>query len=849
MAIIVRLFLKLVSTLAGAFVVFGAGAVGYFMCDQPDAWRSLDGWATVRWFDYFYSTAQHFALAHGECETGDDYAIVLLYISKVLAAVLLGSAVIRFLFTPSWQKVRLWTQARFKSRERHILIGYGALNQEVARERLEKGVPLTIVARMFDEGARDFAAQHEIILVERDVRDREALKGLYLGHAQRVIIALGDDTLTMETAQQVSQILKARRKRPRPEDVVFAHFTNSEVLRQLQLTSSNGFKLDRGFTGFAIREETARYLFARTWLAERATRAPCPPGEDKPRLHVVVVGAGDLGMAMVREAVLHGCSAELGPPKVTVVDRKKEGGKERFHALMPHLQDGTIPPEDAPCIDFVCCDAEDLDHSKIRGNVPVTAWIICCTDDATNLALAMRLEGEMRAGRRPPAPIYPRLWQGNVRDAVKQSIGQEDPWHLVAPFGGMQDVVPKLSFLDRKWMKLAKSIHELYTETQEKTYEDSPLGAIFAEHGPPPWAEGMGPAPHNKALQDDYARRFRDQAKRFTGDWGDLDDAAKLSSLSSAYQAPLRLWELGFDWKHRYRGDLPELSQEKIGEILGPAVTSYKLQEEGAEEIVNAVNESLEPGKTLGNVCAAEHRRFMVERAMNGWSASNYPPKDGAPARSNALKLHKDFRTYDDLFQSAKTDAVKAEAAAKAAKEAAGTASSEEERTDQEGKRAKSQEALDQNLRLLDAATLRGIMTALSRTRGREAYHMPNNTPRVFGMMDAPEFSETDRSLVVTIPDMQNATRADWIAFRAMGCNLRKSINDTHAYSLRLVPATPEVWTLRGIRTEMNKLRDKCAKHRVQLLVDHDDGAELRTRMERPKFQRPCKDGQEADKT
>jgi len=41
---------------------------------------------------------------------------------------------------------------------RNVLIGYGALNKEVAREIKKRGEPMAVVIREFDGAARGFAA-------------------------------------------------------------------------------------------------------------------------------------------------------------------------------------------------------------------------------------------------------------------------------------------------------------------------------------------------------------------------------------------------------------------------------------------------------------------------------------------------------------------------------------------------------------------------------------------------------------------------------------------------------------------------------------------------------------------
>lgn len=780
-------------------LVLTTGYYGYSICDpQGNFWHTL------------YRSVQHFALtSEMGCVPGDSAGAAAysaaINVSRFGAAFLLIFAAVRLLSSSMWTYFRLWTQSLNLFRDRHVLIGYGAVNQEIARERAGKGCRLTIVARSFDDAAKAFAAKYRIVLVDRDIRDEHSLQGLFLHRAQRVIIAAGDDSLTMETAQIVSSILKAKQPGVRTKDIVFAHFTNAEVHRQLQLTSDAGIKAERGYQGFAVREETARYFFARTWLPERAVRALPAPGQAKPQLHVVIVGAGDLGMAMTREAVIHGCSAQLGRPKVTIVDRDRSGGKDRFEAVMPHLFDGTVPDEDCPDIEFVQCLAEDLCQEDLKDGVPITAWILCCTDDATNLALAMRLESEMRRGLRPPAPVYPRVWQSNVRDGGRQRIGQEDPWHLVAPFGGMQDVIPTLSILDETWMDIAKSIHAHYDATVQENLQKSGLSAALREYGPPPWPEGEGPPEPERSR---LAAEWRNERQRFRGAWADLTDDAKLSNQDAAYQAALRLWELGFDWKTRHRGGLPTLGHAAIDRIFAP------------ERLAD-----LGPETSLGAACAAEHRRWMVERAMRGWSAVK--PGD---QRRNAMKLHVDFRPYAELYDAARHP-------------------TEPETLTDRQKAANAQR--------LDAASLRGIVAALEQVEQgypARSVALPASVP----LLEIPRMPDNDAVMVIDVtapppfdtpagaggPEAEALakTRAKDYAQRALASvasleswarpNIDAPSQD-HAFAIHLRERSEGAFASPLHKEAFEKLLEICHSYDVALSVEHTDLTQARAAVAR----------------
>lgn|GEM_PF-3599417 len=771
-----------------------------------------------------YRALQHFALAI-DPSCGEYQGLSALNISRFLAATLLAFAVIRLLFSKAWSVIKLQSQALWPRGERYVLIGYGAVNQEIARDRAAKGAKLTIVDRGFDGAARDFAATHRVVLLEKDVRDERALRGLHLQRAEKVIIACGEDSLTQEIAQAVSAIIRQKHRNASkgpPEHRVFAHFMNSEVHRQLQLTSDAGLKLERKFTGFSIREETARHFFSCTWLAERAARQ-VPVGSDlRPRLHVAILGAGDLGTAMVREAAVHGCCARLGPPLITVMDRDRESAKARIRAAMPRLFDTTIPKENRPEIRFIQTEADAIGGEEPAApsddgasedaaagaekrvalpgtqptDTPVTGWVICCTEDDTNLATAMRLEGEMQRGLRPPAPIYPRIWQANVRGGASQPIGQEDAWHLVAPFGGMQDVIPALTFLNKEWTTLARSIHQRYLETLDENFRYKGLPDWKKTYGEPPWAEGEGPEdPERRAkLTDEIAL----ERQRYTDDWDTLDDEARLSNMASAQQAALRLWELGFDWQGRYDGRLPS--------VTGP-MTVRLFSDEAYRDLGRHTR--------LGAVCDAEHRRWMVERALRGWGAA-------VPgARSNRLRLHPDFRTYDTLYSGAKSYLDD---------HGAPPSPSEED-----GRR-------DWSLRMLDAASVRGIMEALPRTGApstdatRTPAARPAGTEREVRLDAMPTLYKSTYRLAVTIPSLGSGSDAGRLEQLEKGLReLKGWMEHESSFTIRVLPGSPEAWGEKTLRQRiLEPLHAAARAADVTLLVEHANAAERRAAIARP---------------
>jgi hypothetical protein len=744
----------------GVFLVLAVGIWGYRKC-LPD----------LSWFDAAYHALQFFAL--GETHCGPPTPVALQF-ARFLAALLIFLAVIRLVFVPLWSRLRVWVQAMVWGSQRNVLIGYGALNEEVAREFAKRGEPLTIVAREFDGAARGFAATARAVLLERDLRNAGAMDGLFLARAQRIVIACGDDSLTLELAQMISDQYgrrKAERESawyskvpvlsrvffpvyPPPEEVIHAHFTSTELHHQLQRSRDLGLRRHRRFAVFSIRDETARFLFARAWLVEKARDM------GQARLHVVVVGGGDLGLSVTREAVHHGCSAGLEPPMVTVVDCDLEAAKGRFCAAIPHLFDETIPAVDRPIIRFRACRAEAMKTETAQDVGTVTAWVICCPEDATNLTLGMQLEIAMQKGEIPPAPIYARQWQGGVHKDHILGLGQADPLHLMVPFGNMPDVVPTLPFLDPQPLQLAKGINAQYQTTKKEMDKKSRFADLLDRYGEPPWGPDEGPPDHD--LRQQIETVYDLDQKRFAGAWDDLSQEEKLSNLAPAQQAALRLWELGFEWPERHAGKLPKVQDPYIAAKVGFAAVQNPDQ--------NAV---------LVQVAAAEHRRWMVERALRGWSVAK------ETQRSNSLRLHPNFQTFCAL-------------------------PAEEAR-----------HGID--LREFDVSTLRGILKTLSHNDTGIVARLPEQALPASLVQDVE--IEAEGRLTLTLPQ-----KPDPEALARGVVQVVKWMGSDRSCSIRLLPETPiaHVDLTDDTRKQLAILHEAALANGIHIWLQMPDARNLR---------------------
>jgi hypothetical protein len=378
----------------------------------------------------------------------------------------------------------------------------------------------------------------------------------------------------------------------------------------------------------------------------------------------------------------------------------------------------------------------------------------------------MQLEIAMQKGEIPPAPIYARQWQGSVHKHQTVGLGQGDPLHLMAPFGSMPDVVPTLPFLDQQLLELAKGINSQYQTTKKEMAENSRFTDLLTRYGEPPWGPDEGPPDPEQRQQIETAYDL--DRKRFVGEWDDLSQEEKLSNLAPAQQAALRLWELGFEWPERHAGKLPKVQDPYIAAKVGFAAVRNPDQ--------NAA---------LVQVAAAEHRRWMVERALRGWSVAK------ETQRSNALRLHPNFQTFCAL-------------------------PAEEAR-----------HGID--LREFDVSTLRGILKTLSQNDTEIVARLPQQVPPLSLEQDAE--IKVEGRLTLTLPQ-----QPDPKALARGVAQVIKWMGDNRSCSIRLLPETPiaHVDLTAGTRKQLAILHEAALARGIHIWLQMPDARKLRADIAKP---------------
>ncbi len=556
--------------------------------------------------DSIYFALQFFALnyeipAGWDANTGVGLGRFIAALFAVLAIISLVSS--RFV---TWvRKVK-----HIASDDRIVLLGYGQVNRALLMhlEKIWEG-PITVVDRNFYDADRIRARETGVLLLEADITEPKAIANLNLEKACRVYVASGYDTLNLEVGTLATEAIEAALSAqsghiaPRPDrrfgcgargEVVTVHIASANLMSNLSRAQDIAFALGSGMRFFSIKTATALQLVQKARFVERAADL----GQDTP--HIVILGSGEVTEALLVQLFVTTMSTN-GLPRITVIDPEANKAKARMRAHFPRLFENELRAEVVDLISFIDADvgALSFDHdpvlSPLSEGVPPTAWVFACRDDEVNIAGALRLEGAMQMLAQRPVPIYARAWQGEM--SAKGADGGLAQTQL---FGQRNDPAVCAMITDTNSDWLALLLHQSYQS--EKT-----------------------PA----SDQDAYLQ-----------DWLALPEHVRRTNRWAAQHLPQKLHDLGFDWRGKTEGLLPLVPKDNP-----IAVALAQDQAAGLE----ALDERDPLPDCLLRIAKTEHRRWVIDRALNGWKYSG-----ATDVRSNRRRLHNKMVAFGKLTEAEK---------------------------------------------------------------------------------------------------------------------------------------------------------------------------------------------------
>lgn len=610
-------------------------------------------------FDSAYRSLQHFGLNYSPLDAdqvkNNTSENALVELSRYLAAVVAFWAVILLIGSTIYDSWLLHKQtAEWNVHRRIVLLGFGSMNTALARVLSRHGVYLTVIAKEFSVSDRQFARDHAILLVEGDLAEWSTLKRAKVGKSTRIVVAAGGDATNVEIGTTAAGFVEAEQRRienienqfrrcgepktqrgyacdQRGDPVTQIHLTSVRTLADLSEARDIAYARGAAADFFSIKTEAARQLMRKARLPLRAFES----GQD--RVHVVIVGMGDQGEAILNEVLLSCWSANLNnQPRITVIENAPvKNTVARLGAHRPRLMDPPEPNLPKPEIKVLELDAIAVDFgaatvlAKIETAGAPTAWVFTCGDDEVNLAAALRLEMAMRQGRRLPAPIYMRLWNADIdkSGAATDSsfvIESRNPLLFSQVFGSITTVLPE-SGIVRNLLRacgedasgsdiehFAKLLHHEYLADVDR---EAALGAIASE----------------ASVSERQA--YAEAIERFTTEWAALPSGVKEGNRRAVRHFATKLMDLGFRWQGMDNEWLPAFDRTIAKKWLEAIAAKPVADSFGASP-----PETLE--RRLFESARAEHERWIADRLLEGWSHGD---------RDNRARTHPNLVPFKEL--------------------------------------------------------------------------------------------------------------------------------------------------------------------------------------------------------
>ncbi len=468
---------------------------------------------------------------------------------------------------------------RRSAKKHHLIIGDGPAASEYAAHH----------SRMFDTGraihlcrARQPIADR-LATFERRGRLQDQLRFAAAKRARRIVIDEGDDADTWQTAQKAAELY--------PKAEVLAHITDPWIRDQLSHERLPTKLVPFSYAGGAARQVMLAhppYLLAKE-LGEK-------------RQHILIVGFGQVGQAVLREFIVTCVLSTGGKLMVTIVDPRGDELEQDFKLRHRELM-------------------KEVDLRFITGNFRVNA--AKPIDEIRQQAGIARICAAYVAIDQEYQPLDMALVLRTIAQTEKLFDG---PIFLCAQHGaGLATVSPGAGNLTSDPVLL------------EERYKQAMVSGVLCNRRVVPfgaWPAAFDGAGMLEPIFDEQARAYHEEYERLRVEqerattnevkvpitpWRELSDSLRLANRRAAAHIRAKAFEAGFEldgW----------LGQKKYRETheLPKAVANMRTDD---------------PDFVLG-MARLEHNRWILDRYLDGWSLGE---------RSDFLRTRTTFVPFEKL--------------------------------------------------------------------------------------------------------------------------------------------------------------------------------------------------------
>jgi hypothetical protein len=367
-----------------------------------------------------------------------------------LSTFLAAAGTLALLLSEQWRRVLAATAHRHA-----IVAGDDAVALELARGLRDEKWKVVFVGRADDTLAQ--ARRLGVRGLKGDLADASTLKVAGIGRARRLYACASDSTVNLDIGTLVGRLVPRAKNRPLSAYVLVRNAELGVALqaRQMGTFRSAGFFLDF----FAIEDIAARRLFG-------TGDYPLIQADGR-GAHVVIIGFGALGRAVLRETARRRAALGDGPPVEVAIGPATTADVATVAAAFPLINsscritcgDAPTPPDSGECTVFVCLD--DFEESLRAGldmARPTTngrGRVVICVPGSSDLVATLAAT------------------RGGLLD---------DGTGRLSVFGVLQEACMSAIKADDFAEQLARSIHEAYVAHAKERGETEAVNPSMA-----PW--------------------------------------------------------------------------------------------------------------------------------------------------------------------------------------------------------------------------------------------------------------------------------------------------------------------------------------------------------------------------
>ena len=334
-----------------------------------------------------------------------------------------------------------WERVKARLRDGHlILIGDGALIDKIEQIALSRG-----------ETVHRFCARKESIGPDRAGRfvlpgswDIDQAKVYGLAAARSVTISMADEAATIAIARSI------REEIPEQQMPIQINVKSPWLVRRI-----------------GEQEQVIGVsLFSEARLAVRRIQRRHPPfliakKAEHARLHIVVVGFGQHGEAVLVETLLSCLTTYLDKPLLTIIDPNIDSLtsdlKLRYPEIDKSIEVKTMRGSLQGGSDAIS-ECELLKTGRIN---PITVVYVCLPDESLALAAGLALQGIGLRHTWVAGPIFIRLSTSGAIIPATPGVSELTATQLLG-FGETEEVVLELGMFQEIVDKLARAFHDGY---------------------------------------------------------------------------------------------------------------------------------------------------------------------------------------------------------------------------------------------------------------------------------------------------------------------------------------------------------------------------------------------------